>query len=293
MSSPKRRIVSALPWSFSDVLTKAQMHYYQFNIGDYQSHTNHLDPLEDLAYRRMLDWCYLHEKPLPLDANEIARIIRLRDDAAVVRDVLNEFFSRYGEGWVCDRVLVEIQHYKAKIEQASRAGKASAQRKANARTTDVQPPNHQEPITNNHIVDNTTEVVSKPKVSKRGTRLPIDWVLPTEWKDWAKAERPDLFIDSVADQFCDFWVAKTGINATKLDWQATWRNWVRNQKAPRINPADVARTTVPSTVERDPILKQLDEQQKQWKPPAPEVLERMKALKGKVFGVNDNKGENP
>ena len=127
------------------------MHYYQFNIGDYQSHTNHLDPLEDLAYRRMLDWCYLHEKPLPLDANEIARIIRLRDDAHIVRDVLNEFFSRYGEGWVCDRVLEEIQHYKAKIEQASRAGKASAERRSNERSTDVQLTNNHKPITNNQI----------------------------------------------------------------------------------------------------------------------------------------------
>ena len=127
------------------------MHYYQFNIGDYQSHTNHLDPLEDLAYRRMLDWCYLHEKPLPLDANEIARIIRLRDHAATVRDVLNEFFSRYGEGWVCDRVLEEIQHYKAKIEQASRAGKASAERRSNSGSTGVQLTNNYKPITNNHI----------------------------------------------------------------------------------------------------------------------------------------------
>jgi uncharacterized protein YdaU (DUF1376 family) len=127
------------------------MHYYQFNIGDYQSHTNHLDPLEDLAYRRMLDWCYLHEKPLPLDANEIARIIRLRDHAAIIRDVLTEFFSRYGEGWVCDRVLEEIQHYKAKIEQASRAGKASAERRSNGGSTGVQPTNNQEPITNNQL----------------------------------------------------------------------------------------------------------------------------------------------
>ena len=125
------------------------MHYYQFNIGDYQSHTNHLDPLEDLAYRRMLDWCYLHEKPLPLDANEIARIIRLRDHATIIRDVLNEFFSLYEEGWVCDRVLTEIQHYKAKIEQASRAGKASAERRSNERSTDVQLTNNHKPITNN------------------------------------------------------------------------------------------------------------------------------------------------
>jgi uncharacterized protein YdaU (DUF1376 family) len=127
------------------------MHYYQFNIGDYQSHTAHLEPLEDLAYRRMLDWCYLHEKPLPFEANEIARIIRMRDDAAIVRDVLNEFFSRYGEGWVCDRVLIEIQHYKQKIEQASRAGKASAERRSIGRSTDVQLTNNQEPITKNQL----------------------------------------------------------------------------------------------------------------------------------------------
>ena len=150
------------------------MHYYQFNIGDYQSHTAHLDPLEDLAYRRMLDWCYLHEKPLPFEANEIARIIRMRDDAAIVRDVLNEFFSRYGEGWVCDRVLKEIEHYKQKVEQASRAGKASAERRSIGRSTDVQLTNNQEPITNNHkpIKERATSVACPPDVSEQ------------VWQDW-------------------------------------------------------------------------------------------------------------
>ena len=153
------------------------MHYYQFNIGDYQSHTAHLEPLEDLAYRRMLDWCYLHEKPLPFEANEIARIIRMRDDAAIVRDVLNEFFSRYGEGWVCDRVLEEIQHYKQKIEQASRAGKASAERRSNALSTGVQLTNNQEPITNNHkpIKEKATNVACPPDVSEQ------------VWQDWVNA----------------------------------------------------------------------------------------------------------
>jgi len=147
------------------------MHYYQFNIGDYQSHTAHLEPLEDLAFRRMLDWCYLHEKPLPFEANEIARIIRLRDHASIVRDVLNEFFNRYGEGWVCDRVLEEIEHYKAKIEQASKAGKASAERRSNARSTDVQPTNNQEPITNKH----------KPI---KNTVAPPSGVTDSVWQDW-------------------------------------------------------------------------------------------------------------
>ncbi len=28
-------------------------------------------------------------------------------------------------------------------------------------------------------------------------------------------------------KFRDYWRSKTGANATKIDWQATWRNWVR------------------------------------------------------------------
>lgn len=126
------------------------MHYYQFNIGDYASHTNHLDPIEDIAYRRMLDWCYTHEKPLPKDVGEISRLIRMRDHGAAIRDVLNEFFEPTENGWFSSRVQREIDHFRTKVEQASKAGKASAERRLNGRSTDVQPTNNQEPITNNH-----------------------------------------------------------------------------------------------------------------------------------------------
>lgn len=131
------------------------MHYYQFNIGDYTSHTAHLDPVEDIAYRRMLDWCYMHEKPLPTDVQEVSRIIRMRNHSPAVRDVLNEFFELGEQGWFSARVLREIEHYQAKVDQASRAGKASAERRSNARLTPVeqtfnQPITiNQEPITNN------------------------------------------------------------------------------------------------------------------------------------------------
>ena len=41
------------------------MNYYPFHLGDYAAHTAHLEPMEDLAYRRMLDAYYLREAPLP------------------------------------------------------------------------------------------------------------------------------------------------------------------------------------------------------------------------------------
>lgn len=66
--------------------------------------------------------------------------------------------------------------------------------------------------------------------TKTGTRLPEDWALPNEWREWAVESRPDLDAEAVADSFHDFWVAKPGKDGRKADWFATWRNWVRNQK---------------------------------------------------------------
>lgn len=100
------------------------MHYYQFNIGDYQSHTGHLSELEDLAYRRLLDWVYLHEKPIPLEINEVARNIRMRTHCESIAIVLQEFFVRTETGWVSDRVQREIAKAGDKSQKASQSAKA-------------------------------------------------------------------------------------------------------------------------------------------------------------------------
>ena len=67
--------------------------------------------------------------------------------------------------------------------------------------------------------------------SPRGTSLRADWQLPDDWRAWAEAQRPDLDVLLVADAFRDFWIAKPGKDGRKSDWQATWRNWVRNQRS--------------------------------------------------------------
>jgi len=127
------------------------MHYYQFNIGDYLSHTKHLDLMEDLAYRRLLDLYYLHERPLNSGIASVARQIGMRDHETEVKSVLEEFFNLSDDGWINQRADKEIKHFHSKIDQASRAGKASAERRMSARSTDVQLTNNQEPITNNQL----------------------------------------------------------------------------------------------------------------------------------------------
>jgi len=73
---------------------------------------------------------------------------------------------------------------------------------------------------------------ASPAASTKGSRLSANWKPTTELKEWAVTERPDLDINSAADSFVDFWKAKTGKDASKLDWDATFRNWVRSQRQP-------------------------------------------------------------
>lgn len=73
----------------------------------------------------------------------------------------------------------------------------------------------------------------------RGERLAEDWQLPKAWGDWALGEYPQWTTDKVrreAAGFRDHWVAKTGKDAAKLDWLATWRNWCRDPLAHRDDP---------------------------------------------------------
>lgn len=73
----------------------------------------------------------------------------------------------------------------------------------------------------------------EPKINghSKATRLPNDWHLPDEYREWAmdvfKIDRAKVALTGA--KFKDFWIAKSGQNATKLDWLATWRNWCRRE----------------------------------------------------------------
>lgn len=66
--------------------------------------------------------------------------------------------------------------------------------------------------------------------ASRGERLPADWNPDADDMAWARKERPDLGPEAEADRFRDYWTAKPGKDGVKLDWKATWRNWIRNAR---------------------------------------------------------------
>jgi hypothetical protein len=49
--------------------------------------------------------------------------------------------------------------------------------------------------------------------------------------DWAKAECPGVDGRWETAQFRDHWLAASGVNATKRDWTAAWRTWMRRATA--------------------------------------------------------------
>lgn len=90
----------------------------------------------------------------------------------------------------------------------------------------------QQPQPNQPIAEAKADTeAKKEKRSARGSRLPADWSAPDEWIEWARKERPELDPLKTALKFADFWHSKPGAGGCKLDWFATWRNWVREERA--------------------------------------------------------------
>ena len=202
------------------------MHYYQFNIGDYKSHTEHLSEMEDLTYRRLLDWYYLHESPIPLDESEVARQIRMRSHSDCIAVVLREYFEHTPDGWVHHRANKELAKAGDKSQKASESAKVrwSKQKDANALPTQSEgnATHNTEHITQNTEHKNKSTVVAcPPDVSEQ---IWNDWVALRKRKgttisetaiDGAREEA--LKIGWTLQQFLAEWCTR-GSQGLKADW---------------------------------------------------------------------------
>lgn len=88
------------------------------------------------------------------------------------------------------------------------------------------------------VFDKVLEIIEEAKMKPpkkgdsadravRGARLDPKWVLPSKWGQYALQQGlREAEVRAEAEQFRNYWVAKNGPDAIKLDWEATWRNWV-------------------------------------------------------------------
>lgn len=182
--------------------------------------------------------------------------------------VIHEFFVEKGGAYVCPMIDEQIKRTKSRSEinranaskprtRKIRASK-SLQDSANSESlanrkqiaseeqqivSDSLLPNTQYPIPNTQLVNNpltplqgekgeaaiTSNVGSKEKERKRGTRLTLE-KLPDDWRAYCEEEDPELDPDRVWADFRDYWTAKAGSGAVKLDWERTWQTNVRSYR---------------------------------------------------------------
>lgn len=232
------------------------MHYYKFNIADYRKDTAHLTPMEHYIYRSLIDWYYLDELPIPKETESVTRRLSLDNHSLrLLQNVLHDFFKLTETGYIHKRIDVEIAEYhgmiKANTENGKKGGrpakpvtkrdKTEPLKSANRNESEINP--NYKPLTINQEPITTIE-------SLRGSRLNIPQIVD-EWINWAITERPELTVSRVHmiyEQFSDHWKSQPGSKGIKLDWFATWRNWVRREKSfnrtERLSVADQNRVVV-------------------------------------------------
>jgi uncharacterized protein YdaU (DUF1376 family) len=207
------------------------MYYYQFNIGDYQSHTSHLSEIEDLVYRRLLDWYYLHETPIPLDQSEVSRQIRMRSHTESIAIVLQEYFERTDDGWIHHRANKEIAKAGDKSEKASASAKARWSKKdANAL------PTQSESNATQYTIHNTQD--TEHKTQKKATVVATpEGVSDSVWQEFIahrkskKARVTQLVIDGISEQArIAGWSLENALKETIVrNWQSFKADWVKDE----------------------------------------------------------------
>ena len=183
--------------------------------------------------------CYMHEgNPYGhlkvgdkvIHANNLARMVG--ETLEVVEGWLKELqqagvFDLTSDSVICSRRMIRDENLRQIRASGGKLGGNPALMEKGKVNHKVIEEDKQNPTPSSSSSSSSPE----SRKQSRGTRLPADWVPTEDQIAFCKAERPDLNPTAVADRFRDFWIAQPGSKGVKLDWDATWRNWVRNEKA--------------------------------------------------------------
>jgi uncharacterized protein YdaU (DUF1376 family) len=211
-------------------MSRAWMPLY---VADYLADTGHLSAAEHGAYL-LLIMHYWQNGGLPNEDRRLARIARMSpDEWADSREVL---FDLFDDGWSHHRIEAELKAAQEISEKAKeKAGKRWGKSRSNAEADAAAMPEHVPETCQSQSQSPTTPepkgsgVGPAPKNS-RGSRILPDWQ-PSERNraDAVAIGMPEAMIEPIGRRFRDFWTAKAGKDAVKLDWDATWRNWCSSE----------------------------------------------------------------
>ena len=206
------------------------------NPGDYLKDTMHLDTAEHGAYLLLLMQAWVRGGSLPNDQEQLRRMTRMSPEQwAASSATLLAFFTDAGAELRHKRIDADLAKAQAFRDEQARKSRLAVEARVTRGLTRGSPVG--EPV-DNPVVDprvtqtqsqsqqlKTRSPIGDPKESRtRGSRLPDDFQ-PGEGTPEQIAEQLPILRD--------YWIAQPGQKGVKLDWQATWRNWLRRASTPR------------------------------------------------------------
>ena len=216
------------------------MHYYQFNIGDFSLHTNHLTLEEEAVYRRLLDFYYDTELPIPIETQPVIRRLRLGSYQAVLDVILQEFFVKEADGWHNLRADIEIADYHAKGKTARENGSKGGRPKKNSgsKTQSVI-------LANPEITQPKPKQELRTKNDKQLTRKTIGFIKPNLDQVCKQFEGKIEDCYSEAYSFFNHYESNgwmVGANAMSC-WRACTNNWIKRSKKNAANKKVLGKQT--------------------------------------------------
>lgn len=210
-------------------------------VSDFLGDTLDLDAAEIGAYMLLLmaQW-NRGGASLPADAQKLKRVARCGRNWPKVWGAISRYFEEDEDGVYSKRARLESQIVAAKSEvnrqNGALGGRAKSLKRLNGQLANATNSPERKPSIPEPEPEPCKEEAKASSTNKRGSRLPNDWELPREWGQWALSQQwPEPVIREQAERFRDYWIAQPGQKGVKLDWQATWRNWMRNSNAPKIH----------------------------------------------------------
>ncbi|MBO9398752.1 YdaU family protein [Shimia sp. R9_2] len=224
-----------------------------FYPSDWLAGTRGLSDVETGVYITLIARMYEMAGPLERDDNRLYRLCGSKSKASFVK-ALNYLISdgkiiETEGGLFNDRVQKEIEKVTEKSVSAKQAADARWKKKTNKnngpKNANASNPHMQKPCQLEPELEKKEEPKGSSKKKPRGDRLPEDWVLPKALGDWAVDQGlPPQDVRKEAAKFIDYWHSVPGQKGVKLDWPATWRNWIRKRlddlapKRPQLAGAD-------------------------------------------------------
>jgi hypothetical protein len=127
----------------------------------------------------------------------------------------------------------ELARVEAKSLKCKGAAEASVQRRFDKRSAPVEPTD-----TDTETREKPTAIAVVKNADPRGSRLPDDWQpKPLNGKTSEMvAAWPVGMIERELSKFRDYFLKTPGARGRSLDWDASYRNWLRNadERKPRL-----------------------------------------------------------